>query len=211
MRNAALIALAYLLISVPLASGQEISHPSNAFGVKGDTLGETLQEFQAKNGRVIHSSPNAPIASTKQLPECSNDAESEALSADVDTSDEKDGIVKCIAALSVNDDPGFEDSPSISGIPAYRTVYYFSHEQLYKIESELPRSEYSNLRKLLIAKYGQPLTAKVEYENRFGAEFVGERLLWHRNLSWMLIGELDSQSNNVRLVMADRRTELAIQ
>jgi hypothetical protein len=199
-----------VVFSVPSTFGQKprYSSASQPFGLKGDVLGETLQEFRLRNARIISSQPNAPLASKKYLPQCTNDKieENESLSPDVDGSAETEdeqraGVIKCIAALSMDDDLDFDDGPTVAGIAAYRTIYYFFHERLYKVESELPRSEYRVLRREFIAKYGPPIIAKtVPYQNGFGAAFSGERLLWRNSFSNISIGELDGQSNNIRIV-----------
>jgi hypothetical protein len=113
--------------------------------------------------------------------------------------------VKCIAALGMNDNLGYDERPTVAGITAFRTVYYFFRERLYKIESELPRTEFGNVRKAFVAKYGPPHAAETaRYQNGFGARFAGQRVFWRNPVSTISMGELDGESNNVQLIFWDK-------
>jgi hypothetical protein len=179
VRKCALFAIC--LVFVPALGQGKKPVTSEPFRLKGDVLAETIQEFRQRH-------PG----------KCSTDkvGELEVLPADVDVSAETEDeqrakVVKCIA----------DESSTVAGVVAYRTVYYFFHEGLYKIESDLPRTEYVHLRKAFTERYGPPSAVKsVGYQNGFGAHLVGERLYWYNPVSSLAIGELDSESNNVRLV-----------
>jgi hypothetical protein len=134
-----------------LALGQSREPSSVAalsFGLKGDVLGETLQDFRTGNDRVIQTSSGYPLHETKHLPQCTSDDASNELPADVEKAVEtveeiRAGVVKCIAASSMNENVNFDDEgPTVAGIRAYSTIYYFFQGRLYKIESQLPGTEY---------------------------------------------------------------------
>jgi hypothetical protein len=106
------------------------------------------------------------------------------------------GVVKCIAALSLNDDVDFHDGPTVAGISAYRTVYSFFHNRLYKIESELPEGSYRELREAFVAKYGKALVGIAQYQNSFGAKAIGQQLGWKNAVSQISIGQLDAKQRS---------------
>jgi hypothetical protein len=222
----AAIALAALALG---QSGKPSPVAAQPFGLKGDVLGETLQDFRARNARVIRTRPDYPVPATKQFPQCTGDGESQAspsddakpfvvsrqdsfsvkesLSADVEKSVETEEeiraeVVKCIAASSMNENVDFDDEgPTVPGIRAYRTIYYFFRGRLYNIESQLPGSEYRTLRTAFITKHGKPTVSVGQYTNRFGAKVTGEELRWKNSTSQINIGELDAVSNNVLLTI----------
>jgi hypothetical protein len=202
-----------------VASGQTKNPGASVapFGLKGDVLGETLPEFRARNDRVIGLGANgkdrakfaAPdLPSTKHLPQCTNDVVMGNLSWDVqaqwETPEEKRaGVIKCIAALSADDDFDFEDTPTVATIEAYRIVYYFFHDQLYMIKATLPGDKYSEIRSAFATKYGVPSVSVAKYQNSFGATFSGERLLWSNEASQIAIGERDGEPD--RPLLADTK------
>jgi hypothetical protein len=180
---------------------------SQPFGLKGDVLGETIEEFRARNERVItlgtlgqeRAKVDPDLPRTKKLPQCTNSIAVGNLSWDVRelTDEEKRaGVIRCIAALSLDDDPDFEDNPTIANVRAYRTVYYFFHQRLYMIKSTLPASEYPVLRSAFIDKYGTPSVSAAEYQNSFGAKFSGEKLLWENSVSGMSLGQRDGDRDD---------------
>jgi hypothetical protein len=158
-----------------------LAQPAQPFGLKADVLGETIQDFSRQNHAVCSTDKVGAL---------------DVLPIEVDISgategEQRAGVVKCIAT----------GDATVGGVAAYRTVFYFFRDRLYKIESELPRTEYAHIREALTAKYGSPAPARrIGYQNGFGAQFVGERLSWHNQASSIAIGELDSESDNVRLV-----------
>lgn len=169
------------LFAICLVLAPALAQTSQPYGLKADVLGETIQDF----GRQNH-----PVCSTDKV------GALDTLPIEVDISDatedeQRANVVKCIAT----------GESTVAGVAAYHTVYYFFHDRLYKIESDLPRTEYRNLRAAFIAKYGLASGSKsVGYQNGFGAQFVGERLYWNNQASSIAIGELDSESDNVRLM-----------
>lgn len=184
--------------------------PPQPFGLKGDVLGETIDEFRARNKRLLAWGPlgaargsfDPHFPATKQLPQCSIDQVEESeksagigLSVDIASSTEEEkraGVVKCIAALSVNDDLNFDDETTIAGVHPYQTVYYFFHDRLYMIRSVLAIANYTELRSAFVTKYGPPLVITARYQNSFGAKFTGERLSWKNSTSQIAIGQYDA-------------------
>jgi hypothetical protein len=175
---------------------------SQPFALKGDILGETIEEFRARNARVItlgqmgldRAKLDSDLPKTKNLPQCSSDGDPDTLSWDVrylTDQEKRSGVVKCIAALSLDDDWDFEDSPTITDVEAYKTVYYFFHRQLYMIVSTLPGSQYPTLRNAFVEKYGVPSITNAQFQNSFGAQLSGERLLWKNGVSQILMGQRD--------------------
>jgi hypothetical protein len=213
----------------PSASGQKTqqSLASSPFALKGDLLGETLQGFRIRNERTVRTPQNSKVAKSFHLPVCTNDRVGGHTLSDYDidemgqTPEEtRAGIVKCRAALNrtensdlfinngldvLQDFPRFDES-SIAGAGAYQTIYYFFHDQLYKIQSELPAEEYANIRAAFVAKYGPPVVTIQRYQNSFGATVEGEQLLWSNSSSHIGIGQLDGTNvrdwtrNQVRIV-----------
>src|SRR5713226_7843891 len=119
MLQLAIMAAGILLAQTP-SPKDSLSTGAQPFGLKGDVLGETLQEFRTRNDRVIALGNNgldhlrfAPLLpKTKHLPLCTNDKavpkpENWPLDAEksrLTEEEERAGVVKCIAALSLNDD-----------------------------------------------------------------------------------------------------------
>src|ERR1035438_458569 len=193
----------------PIASQPIPSTDSQPFSLKGDVLGETIDEFRSRNERVItlgimgldrlRLAPDLP--KTKNLPQCSNDKPDKTGDLPWDVrfltdGEKRAGVVRCIAALSLDDDFDFQDSPTVANVRAYRTVYYFFHLRLYMIKSTLPGSEYSVLRSASIDKYGAPSIGIAHYQNSFGAMFSGETLLWKNALSQISIGQRDGERDD---------------
>jgi hypothetical protein len=186
-------------------SGHVSSQP---YGLKGDILGETIEEFRARNARVItlgqmgldRAKLDPDLPKTKNLPQCSSDADPDTLSWDVrflTDQEKRAGVVKCIASLSLDDDWDFDDSPTIADVGAYKTVYYFFHGRLYMIRSTLPGKEYSTLREAFVEKYGIPSITTGQYQNSFGAQLSGEKLLWKNGVSQILIGQRDGEREDL--------------
>src|ERR1043166_3590179 len=136
MKHVAVIAA--LSLSFALGQGPQ------PFGLKGDVLGETIQEFRAKSSRVITSPYNAEKV---VLPVCMSDWrvwESEA--------EQRAGVLHCRAHLS--NDENFHlflntnrplkeslellDVTRIAGLEAYQVIYSFFRDRLYKIQAEVP-------------------------------------------------------------------------
>jgi hypothetical protein len=193
--------------------------PVNAqpFGLKGDILGESIEEFRAKNDRSItlgqmgrdRASITPDLATTKHLPQCTNDhpdgnvSLSPDVQSDYETAEEKRaGVVKCIASLSIDDDLDYEDSPTIAGVEAYRTVYYFFRDRLYMIKSTLPGKSYPELRNTFVEKYGAPIVSVAQYQNLLGAKLDGEKLLWKTDLSQINIGQRDGEPDDPTVTQA---------
>ena len=214
-----LIAASILLAQTPPPRGTTKSKPSTApkpstavapqpFGLKGDVLGETIDEFRARNARVIalgtmgeDRAKLEDVDRTKNLPQCSigESDTNDDLSWDVrflTTEEKRAGVVKCIAALSLDDDFDFEDSPTVANAPTYKTVYYFFHQRLYMIKSTLPGKQYPALRSAFVEKYGTPSVTIAEYQNSFGAKFNGEKLLWSNGVSQISMGERDGERDD---------------
>jgi hypothetical protein len=203
-----------LVAATPLVFGQGKKHiaTSQPFGLKGDTLGETIAEFRSRNERTVQTPPNAKQSKAIHLPLCADDlAEGRVLShADIDdllhTDEEiQAGIVECRATLNRHENMdlfinnGFDlvesfkyfDEPTVAGAGAYQTVYYFFSGKLYKIQSELPAEDYAAIRGTFVEKYGKPSVTMHRYQNGFGAQVDGEELLWDNGNSQIRIGQLD--------------------
>jgi hypothetical protein len=186
------------------------------FGLKADQLGESLEEFRAKNDRVIslgplgqyHAKLDTSLLGTKHFPQCTNDRGNETdkeietlLSWDVKPSalteeETRTKVIRCVTAPSVDDDFDFADRPTVAEIEAYRTVYYFFQEKLYLIRSTLPRVGYPDIRAAFQEKYGVPVIHAEQYQNALGATFVGENLLWDNEVSKISIEERGSDHDS---------------
>src|SRR5438552_1729296 len=92
-----------LYLGALLTEGQAASHSTRPFGLKGDVLGETIQEFRIHNDRTISTPPKAKQHLTKHMPICSNDTVHG--SADIGNSlpteeETRAGVITCRANLS---------------------------------------------------------------------------------------------------------------
>jgi hypothetical protein len=124
------------LICLPAFAGALFAQPSpgaQPFGLKDDRLGESLQEFRARHDRTLIG--DEPILHRKKrLPQCTGDkvdfkTRFETLSSAVipDEKEERAGIVKCIASVTREDDPDFNDEPTVAGIRVYgRFIIFFT-------------------------------------------------------------------------------------
>jgi hypothetical protein len=206
------------------------------YGLKGDVLGETIEEFRTKNERSIPLGlmgkdrsivmPDLPAA--KHLPQCSGDSPESDLSPDIQSDyesaeEKRAGVVKCIASLSIDDDMDYDDRPTIAGAQAYRTVYYFFQrsssgqfreanppKRLYMIRSTLPGTNYQEIRDAFVEKYGTPMIRVAQYQNGFGAKIEGEELLWTTEVSQISIGQRDGEPDDPSVTAAkDNRAEIA--
>ena len=215
MRGVRILAIGLLVVLAPPVPGQTKNRSrttapkasttqAQPYGLKGDLLGETIEEFRARNDRSIalglmgkdRASIPPGFFTTKHVPQCTNDPPESDLSPDVQSSFETEeekraGVVKCVASLSIDDDMDYDDRPTIAGVQAYRTVYYFFEERsagpfvqanapkrLYMIKSTLPSRNYREIRGAFVEKYGAPVIKVAQYQNEFEAKIEGEELLW---------------------------------
>ena len=128
-----------MAVVTPLAFGQgkKLMESSQPFGLKGDTLGETIEEFRSRNERTVQTPQNAKQPKAIHLPLCTNDrAEGSVLStADIDdlmqTNEEnRAGIVKCRVTLNrhenmdmfLNNGFGVDEASSISMSPPWQAL-----------------------------------------------------------------------------------------
>jgi hypothetical protein len=226
MKQYALLAVYLVFLPSALGQGKKLT-TSEPFGLKGDVLGETLQEFREHNERTIQTPTKAKISKSAHVPKCTNDRDGGSVLswADIDGLSQSEGetragVVKCRATLNRSENAElflnngidvleafkFFDEPTIAGAGAYQTIYYFFGGKLYKIQSELPSEQYENVRGAFTEKYGHPSTAVHHYQNGFGASVDGEELTWANPTSQITIGQfdgtnvLDGSGSQIRVV-----------
>jgi hypothetical protein len=220
VRIGLLLLLTLSLIGQVIGKGHQVrprsSKPAAAepYALKGDVLGESIEEFRTRNHRTInlgqmgqdHLTLDPDLPKSKVLPACSSDeTDPERLPWDVrrlTDEERRAGVIKCVASLSVDDDSDFDDRPTIAEVEAFRTVYYFFHNRLYMIRSTIQLAAYQTLRSAYIEKYGKPGIAAERYQNAFGATVVGETLSWTNGSSEIHIAQLDGDKDSPDLVEA---------
>ncbi|MDP7597656.1 MAG: hypothetical protein QGI68_19120, partial [Pseudomonadales bacterium] len=73
---------------------------------------------------------------------------------------------------------------TVAGVETELLVYHFIDDKLYRISAFFEQDGYSDVKRALSAKYGNPSSTNVhEYQNAYGATFSGESLSWHRGVS----------------------------
>lgn len=176
-----------LLALIGMCSGQ--SPGDVPFSFKGNSLGMTLQAFKASNNQgqvwIAWGSANwrgkPKKENKKQVPTplCTDDYPSLAGAL-------SPGEVFC------NPDPA-ETNPearTVAGLLLPGIDYYFYNDKLYKIAMHFAARNYAVIGASFRDKYGpEPYRMESQYQNGFGAHWVGESLFWKRGTQTVLLYE----------------------
>jgi hypothetical protein len=171
------------------------------FGLKGDVLGESLEQFRANNAHVLEYNPSGLKFDnrTRHFPICTGDTPAagekaiplsgmDNIDIDVPAREAKQGVVYCVAGSwtmnVLNGQFGTVNIPTIGGIPAKTIRYQFLKGSLYKIDVLFNKQGTQDLLNGLQAKYGQPTVSDLaHFENKFGAKFDTSHFVWKNKLS----------------------------
>lgn len=184
-------------IPVPLGpKDAEITKPApksdeEPFDLKGDRLGMSLDEFKAKYTRKVQGhNQSAPFCSDTQ-------PQKEIVTLLSKPWHTQAGIVNCSIAFPFEYIRG--DAPTIAEVKTKLLVHHFLDGKLYRITVWFPHHGYTKGKGGLIAKHGAPKQQQTnEYQNRLGARFTGESLVWENTMSTIMLterfGDLDTSS-----------------
>lgn len=158
------------------AEEEKIRRANEPFDLKGDRLGMTLEEFKAKYRRKVEGHNESAPFSSETLPR------QEIVSLLTEPWHTDAGIVNCSITFPFESYTG--NAPTIAEVKAELLVHHFVDGKLYKITAWFPHDGYAQVQEGLIAKHGNPKMRETnEYQNRLGATFTGDTLLWADNAS----------------------------
>jgi hypothetical protein len=176
MRHACLLVAALMCTAVllGLCAASAAQNAAEPYHIKNDVLGESITAYRQNN------------------PECG----------------EKDSLTGQPTFYHVKDSAKWSGScmtMSQSAVITYATRQMktkdatFSEDRFVHLMYVAHHSDYGSLRDNLIAKFGEPSTKTTQdVQNRMGAHFQGEVLLWDNGVSSILLqeyaGDLDSSS-----------------
>jgi len=174
--------------------GQGSSEP---FDLKGDRLGMSLQQFKAKYARRVQDhNESAPFCSDTRPGQEIVTLLSEAWHT-------KAGIVNCSITFLFEAFQG--DEPTIAEVKTTLLVHHFVDGMLYRITAWFPHDGYFKVKDGLIAKHGPSKQQETNsYQNRLGATFTGESLIWANAVSTIVLTERFGDLETSALIFAHR-------
>ncbi len=201
-----------LILIVFLTLGAYLVHAAELYELKGDRLGMELNDFKSKHKRSVSGHDETIPWCSDALPK----QEINTLLSEVYFTDAN--MVNCRITFP------FEDrefgATTIAGISTKNLIYHFIDNKLFKITALLPQNGFYKLKQSLIKKYGKPHTSVAQnYQNRMGAIFTGEKIIWENNLSKILfiehsfilnISELYFVHNKLNMIAKKRIPEPSI-
>jgi len=129
--------------------------------IKSDVLGENLGTYATNNPGEKCAAPNTALAS--QL--------------------DSKGNGFCIVL-------GAQVFLSYANVRLIYKNLEFNDSRLVQVMMTISHSDYDTLRDGLIAKFGEPsVRSKADYQNRMGAHFSGDTLLWDNGVSTVMVDE----------------------
>ncbi len=166
---------------------------STDFGLKGDILGETLEDFKNRNARDVEviDDPDIPgvqaFSAHVHYPVCSGDSikwrgvdsNFARYELDVDAPPDKAHYTVCVTAGAVSgrDSPAGRH-PTIAGVEA-APIYYFFDGRLFEISAFVGMDDFTRIEQGFGEKYGVPHDSRTEHlQNNFGATFESRSDLW---------------------------------
>jgi len=234
--------LALLLFLVPASvfaqsidqlSLDEITSDSDSatpetFGLKGDVIGESLDDFKARNAATLNDGVHS------SYPRCSGDVPKEVRPPSSDTDASKvynqrhDSSQMVLDGMALNHELGADKvcvvgesmTGKIAGFRGYLR-YYFRGGHLDRIEGTLPSTDFDSVDKAIKAKYGDPSSEKTESnQNRTGTSFSGEVDTWESDSAVILFSQVGGDIDHSHLsifnpetvkILKDNQDEKAIE
>lgn len=213
-------ALILLLFSMPAVAQTE------SYGMKGDTIGESLSDFRARNQATVTydkheyprcsgdveagAEPKMPAFSNPKTIVQDNAAYSQAITAYRDRYDSVQMLLDGMVQASGEDRFCRTATSSVAGAGG-SVQYWFKSDRLDKITGGFPRDHYFFVKNAVVAKYGEPTeSAKHTYETKAGDTLDGEEATWKRPDSIIELDEVSSSDVDVSsIVIANPGTEAA--
>jgi|GEM_PF-2653403 len=209
MRKAAVLTVLILCTCSPRSFGDpprphlEIHDPfakEERWGLKLDTLGESLGTFKVRHLRPASGKDHAPF--------CSDEKPSGAV-----VKTDVHGVVNCTLDLPYETlDYGYKP-PTVAEIPTlhpkhspygYGLIYRFLDSQLWRIEAVVDTSSYQRLRAAAEAKWGQPAEVSTEeVKNKMGATFQAEVVRWARGNDRVELRQASGSLDTAKIVIFD--------
>lgn len=173
--------------SPPIATPKKAESP---YEFKGDQLGMSYDDFKRKHYRTFDAGEpyEVPFVSTKRSVE-------ERKRNPISTLGEEPwhpdaNIIGATVTYPFEDFKDSPHTPTLAKIPAKLHLYSFIDEKLYKITFLLPHDGYQAVKEAMIYTYKEPSRSESqELQNRFGATFRGDQLLWDNGVSQILLTE----------------------
>jgi hypothetical protein len=200
------------------------------FGLKGDVIGESLDDFKARNAATlndgVHSSyprcsGDVPNEIRPQSPDPSGagtkiymrqfDAYMDASRAYIQRHDATQLTLDGMATKHVlGADKVCIVGAAMTGIIAgfgAEVEYYFRQDHLDRIDGTLPSTYFDSVGKAIKAKYGDPSSARTEsYQNRMGASFTGEVDTWESEKAVILFTQVGGDVDHSHLSIFNPET-----
>lgn len=179
-------------------AAQKQAFGQEPYRIKNDVLGESLTAYKNNNQPVpthrYDGQPNLAFLD-KPVVDCTLKVGAEGLSTDQTT-----GVQSCLTVSS--------GRMSYADLTVHYKRVSFLHDRLFNLEYAMHHNGYScadsecgklGLREALVAKFGQPSSIqKEQLQNRLGAQFLGETLIWKNGVSTIVlkeyVGDLDSSA-----------------
>lgn len=182
------------------------AHATDLYELKGDRLGMALSDFKAKYKRSVKGH-------NKSAPWCSDARpRQEIITLLSKPYFANANIVNCRIAFPFESYRG--NSPTVAGVETSMYVHHFIDEKLFKITVIISHNGFFELKEALIAKYGKPsISDAQQYQNRMGARFSGDNVIWENDSSKIMLiermGSLDTSAlfytHNELLSVAEKR------
>jgi hypothetical protein len=172
---------------------QAVDQPSQvSYSFKASTLGMTLEEFKIANagmgvqipfGQVDNKGKNKTVYRVVPLPICSD-----AYSAPVFDGTVVSGIGEIVCSMTYSNES--TKDLVVAGERADRILYRFFGSRLCQIEIYFASNSYGAISEAFVLKYGSPVNESADqYQNVFGAHWVGQNKLWRNGKQLIAISE----------------------
>jgi hypothetical protein len=201
-----------------------------SFGLKGDLIGESLNDFKARNAAILNDGVHS------SYPRCTGDVPNEVrpqppdpegagtkiymrqLEAYKDASraymQRHDAIQITLDGMAATNSLG-ADKVCIVGLAMTGKIagfragveYYFREDHLDRIEGMLLSTYFDSVDKAIKAKYGDPSSARKEsYQNRMSASFTGEVETWESDNAVILFSQVSGDVDHSHLSIFNPET-----
>ncbi len=177
---------------------------SEPFDLKGDRLGMSLQKFKAKYDRKVQGH-------NESAPFCSDAMPGQEISTLLaEPWHTRAGIVNCSITFPFEAYRG--GAPTIGDVKTELLVHHFVDGKLYRISAWFPHDGYLKVAAGMIARHGPPAHRETNsYQNRFGATFTGEELIWDNAVSTIALTERFGDLNTSSLIFAHRKLSAIVE
>ena len=182
-------------------SPQESKVAAKPFSLKGDQLGMSLEAFKTRHRRRFN------VGKQYEAPFCSDQrSKREREASPISTLFEADwhprgGIINARLTYPFEDRKENTHTPTLAGTKVKIHIYEFVDGRMFGIRYYFPRDGFSRALVALVETYGDPArTEEREYQNGFGAKFIGKVCSWDNGVSTIALAErsFDLKTSSLR-------------